>query len=64
MPAVLCSCDSGSQTVVRRLVQILKTKMSVFWNVSPCILVVHRRFRGACCLDHQGDELAAREELV
>jgi hypothetical protein len=26
-------------------------------NVAPCSLVeVYRRFRGACCLHHQGDE--------
>jgi hypothetical protein len=31
-------------------------KMSVFWIVAPCILVeVFRRFKGACCLHHQGD---------
>jgi hypothetical protein len=33
-------------------------KMAIFWDVSPCSLVeVHRRFRGACCFHHQGDEL-------
>jgi hypothetical protein len=32
------------------------TKMTVFWHVVPCRLVeVCRRFRGACCLHHQGD---------
>jgi hypothetical protein len=31
-------------------------KMAVFWVVAPCSLVeVYRRFRGACCLHHQGD---------
>jgi hypothetical protein len=30
-------------------------KMVVFWGVAPCSLVeVYRRFRGACCLHHQG----------
>jgi hypothetical protein len=30
-------------------------KMAVFWVVAPCCLVeVYRRFRGACCLHHQG----------
>jgi hypothetical protein len=30
-------------------------KMAVFWVVVPCSLVeVYRRFRGACCLHHQG----------
>jgi hypothetical protein len=30
--------------------------MAVFWVVAPCSLVeVYRRFRGACCLHHQGD---------
>jgi hypothetical protein len=32
-------------------------KMAVFWIVAPCILVeVYQRFRGPCCLHHQGDE--------
>jgi hypothetical protein len=32
-------------------------KMAVFWVLTPCSLVeVYRRFRGACCLHHQGDE--------
>jgi hypothetical protein len=30
-------------------------KMTVFWDVVPYSLVeVYRRFRGACCLLHQG----------
>jgi hypothetical protein len=33
------------------------TKMAVFWVVSPCSLVeIYQRFRGPCCLHHQGDE--------
>jgi hypothetical protein len=32
-------------------------KMVVFWVVAPCSLVeVYQRFRGPCCLHHQGDE--------
>jgi hypothetical protein len=32
-------------------------KMTVFWDVAPCCLVkVYRRFRGAYCLHHQGDD--------
>jgi hypothetical protein len=35
-------------------------KMAVFWVVGLCNLVeVYRRFRGACCLHHQGDEAAS-----
>jgi hypothetical protein len=31
-------------------------KKTVFWDVAPCSLVeVFWRFRGACCLHHQGD---------
>jgi hypothetical protein len=31
-------------------------KMAVFWVTAPCSLVqIHERFRGACCLHHQGD---------
>jgi hypothetical protein len=30
--------------------------MAVFWVVAPCSLVeVYQRFRGPCCLHHQGD---------
>jgi hypothetical protein len=33
-------------------------KMAVFWVVGPCSLVeVYRRFRGACCLHNEGNEL-------
>jgi hypothetical protein len=33
------------------------TGMAVFWVIAPCSLVeVYQRFRGACCLHHQGDE--------
>jgi hypothetical protein len=33
----------------------VSTKMAVFWVVAPCSLVQgYRRFRGACCLHHQG----------
>jgi hypothetical protein len=38
--------------------------MTVFWDVVPCSPVeIDRRFRGANCFHHQGDELAAREKL-
>jgi hypothetical protein len=31
-------------------------KLRVFWDVLPCSQIdVDRRFRGACCLHHQGD---------
>jgi hypothetical protein len=30
-------------------------KMAVFWVVAPCSLIaVYQRFRGPCCLHHQG----------
>jgi hypothetical protein len=33
-----------------------RKKMAVFWVVAPCSVVeVYRRFRGRCCLHHQGD---------
>jgi hypothetical protein len=35
----------------------VSTKMAVFWVVAPCSLVeVYQRFRGPCCLHHQGDD--------
>jgi hypothetical protein len=34
-------------------------KMAVFWVFPPCSLVkVYLRFRGACCLHHQGDRIS------
>jgi hypothetical protein len=39
------------------VVTAVSTKMTVFWVVAPCSLVeVYRRFRGPCCLHHQGDD--------
>jgi hypothetical protein len=33
----------------------VSTKMAVFWVVAPCsLLEVYERFRGPCCLHHQG----------
>jgi hypothetical protein len=29
----------------------------VFWDVLPCKIIVDRRFRGTCCLHHQGADL-------
>jgi hypothetical protein len=35
----------------------VSTKMAVFWVAAPCSLVeVYLRFRGPCCLHHQGDD--------
>jgi hypothetical protein len=37
--------------------KVKTTKMAVFRVVVPCSLVeVYQRFRGLCCLHHQGDE--------
>jgi hypothetical protein len=34
----------------------VSTNKAVFWVVAPCSLVeVYQRFRGPCCLHHQGD---------
>jgi hypothetical protein len=34
----------------------------VLWDVAPCSLIeVYQRFRGTCCLHHQGDELCPAE---
>jgi hypothetical protein len=42
--------------------EISGMKMTVFWGVAPCSLVeVHRRFRGACCLHHEGDRNTAQQ---
>jgi hypothetical protein len=31
-------------------------KIRAFWDTAPCSLGVDRRFRGAYCLHHQGEE--------
>jgi hypothetical protein len=44
-------------------IRVLKT--AVFWVVSLYSLVdVYRRFRGVCCLHHQGDELIINCNLM
>jgi hypothetical protein len=41
------------------------SKMAVFWVVAPCSLVeVCQRFRGPCCLYHQGDEFIDRKTAI
>jgi hypothetical protein len=49
---------NGISTVLRFLVLMLASmKCVVFWDVAPCSHVeVDRRFRGAYCLHHKGDE--------
>jgi hypothetical protein len=54
-----CICEvSGSNLVWMVGFEVLtavSTKMAVFWVVAPCSLVeVYQRFRGPCCLHHQG----------
>jgi hypothetical protein len=42
------------------VVTAVRTKMAVFRVVAPCSVVeVYQRFRGRCCLHHQGDESSA-----
>jgi hypothetical protein len=37
-------------------------KMTVFWDFEQCSLVeVYQRFRGACCLNHQGKAASVSE---
>jgi hypothetical protein len=40
-----------------QVVTAVSMMMTVFWDVAPCCFAeVYRRFRGPCCLHHQGDE--------
>jgi hypothetical protein len=40
-------------------------KIAVFWVVAPCSLVeVYQRFRGPCCLHHQGELIALMMEAA
>jgi hypothetical protein len=43
----------------------MSAKMAVFWVVAPCSLVeVYQRFRGPCCLHHQGDHDATTQKTA
>jgi hypothetical protein len=48
----------ASELLVRfRVSTEASMKFRVFWNETPCSLAgVNRRFRGAYCLHHQGDD--------
>jgi hypothetical protein len=44
-------------TVGFEVLTAVSMKIAVFWVVAPCSLVeFYQRFRGPCCLHHQGDE--------
>jgi hypothetical protein len=36
----------------------------VFWDVLPCKIIVDRRFRGTCCLHHQGSHPYRNRSLL
>jgi hypothetical protein len=43
----------------------VSTKMAVFWVVEPCSQVeVYQRFRGPCCLHHQGDIATTQKTAI
>jgi hypothetical protein len=45
-------------TVGFEVLTAMSMKIVVFWVVAPCSLEeVYHRFRGPCCLHHQGDAL-------
>jgi hypothetical protein len=54
---VLWSGTTQSRSVRFQVLTAASMKMAVFWVVASSSLVdVHRRFRGACCFHHQGDD--------
>jgi hypothetical protein len=47
-----------------QVLTVVNVKIVDFWIVAPCCLVeVYRRFRGACCLRHLGDDRPASKHL-
>jgi hypothetical protein len=42
---------------------VVSTKMAVFWVVALCSLVEVYRFRGPCCLHHQGPDYGGSKDL-
>jgi hypothetical protein len=60
---VQCPSQFMWEFVVDKLV--VDMKFRVFWNVLTCSQIdVDRRFRGVCCLRHQGDEPALMAETA
>jgi hypothetical protein len=47
-----------------RVLTAASMKMRAFWYIAPCSLGVDRRFRGAYCLHHQGDEWPQRTAFI
>jgi hypothetical protein len=53
---VLTHFSNGRWFVRFQVLTAASMMMVVFWVVAPCSLVeFYRRFKGACCLHHQGD---------
>jgi hypothetical protein len=53
--------QNSKMSVKFEVLTAVSMKMTVFWVVATSSLVeVYQRFRGPCCLRHQGDEYAAR----
>jgi hypothetical protein len=51
--------------VINRDEKQVGVKMTIFWDVAPYSLVeIDGRFRGACCLHHQGYRPATSEKTV
>jgi hypothetical protein len=54
------ACSEVIHRVGFEVLTAVSMKMAVFWVVAPCSLVeVYQRFRGPCCLHHQGDEYSS-----
>jgi hypothetical protein len=52
---IVTLCGLAGRYVRFEVLTAASMKISVFWDVAPCSLVVCQRFRGACCLHRQGD---------
>jgi hypothetical protein len=47
-----------------QVLTVMSMKMTVFWDVTPYSLVdIDRRFRGTCCLHHQGNEYGGSKKV-
>jgi hypothetical protein len=55
----------NSKHFIRKKKDMKFMKMIVFWDVAPYSLVeVYRRFGGAYCFHHQGDEVSQEERRL
>jgi hypothetical protein len=56
-------CVLHDSQAIFQVLMVMRMKMAVFWDVSPCSLVdINPNFRGAYYLHYHSDEMSASNE--